>query len=86
MAKPFFHTFLVYKIRQVNHSEILEIAKIKETVSRITRSNGGLPKNMIRYVIQDLIDLGLIIKFSNDKYKIVQTPLENKIKALMMCL
>lgn len=86
MNPPFYHTFIIYRIRQRFHLDILEIGTIKEMVGRISTRNGGFPKNMSRFVIQDLIDFGLIKKVANSKYRIIHTPLESKIKGLMLSI
>lgn len=86
MNKTFYHTFLIYKIRQNCKTDIIDITTIKETIRRISIRNGGLPRNMVVYIVQDLLDLGLMEKMSNDKYRIIKTQLESRIKALMLAI
>ena len=84
MDKTFYHTFLLYKIRQTCKTDVLDITRIKEVIRRVSTRNGGLPKSMVKYLVDDLLHMGLIEKISNDKYRILHSQLESKIKALMM--
>jgi hypothetical protein len=63
---------------------MVELSRIKEIIGRISRCNGGFPRQFIRYIVQDLVDMNLIIRLSNEQYRILKSPLEQRIKALMM--
>lgn len=85
MEIPFYHTFLLYKIRQATHVDIVDLKRIKETIGRVSVRNGGLSHKLIRFIVKDLVSLGLIVKVSNEKYRLAErTKLESKIRALML--
>lgn len=85
MNKNFYYTFIIYRIRQTSCSDIVDISKIKEIVGRVAISKQGLPRFMVRYIIQDLMDNQFIKKINSEKFQIEpMSKLENRIKALML--
>jgi hypothetical protein len=85
--KPFYHTFLIYRIRQSTNSGIVDTATLREIIGRVSTRKAGLPRNFITFIIQDLLNLGLIGKIGNDVYRVgSKTKLEARIKSLMLCI
>ena len=86
MDKTYYHSFLLYKLRQYSNSNIIEVSKIKQILGRFAVRTGGLPRWMVRYILEDMIALNLIVKITNERYRILNSPLEKRIKALVLAI
>jgi len=84
MIKTYYHTLVLYKLKQNCKSDIVDISRIREVIGRVSIRKGGIPKQFVFLIIEDLLNLELIKRLSNEKYRILSSPLESRIKALMM--
>jgi len=83
MDKPFLHIFLLTKIRKKATSELVDGRFLKEQIGRVIVRKGGLPRFMIKYVIQDLVELGFIEHVNNNGvYRLNKIKEEKRIKML----
>jgi len=52
-------------------------------VGRAIMRKGGLPRFMIKYIINDLVDLGLLIRINSGEYKVRENNCHKRIKQLV---
>lgn len=86
--KTFFHSFVHFKIREMNCGEIINNERLKELVGRICvkENGGGLPHFVINYIIRDLVNMKLIKKVGKScksPYRIMSDRMENRIKEIV---
>ena len=84
MQNLFYHSFIHYKIKEKNKSNLIDLYTLKEIIGRITIRNGGFPRWAIKYIIEDLVTLGLLERKNKSLFEIKDSNLENKIKALVI--
>jgi hypothetical protein len=69
-------SYILYKIKE--NGDYIKTKQLKEIIARTINLNGGFPKFMDKYVIEDLIRLRLIERLNYDNYKILNTRYANK--------
>jgi len=81
----YLYSYLHYKIKSNCNTSIIPKAYLRELISRVITRKGGLPSYMIKYVIQDMEQLGLL-KFICDRtgYTILENPHEKEVKRLLL--
>lgn len=85
MDKPFLHLFILTKIRDKATNDFIDRSILKEQIARIILRKGGLPKFMVKYVIQDLIDLGIIEQINNNGlFRLNKIKEEKRIRNLLI--
>lgn len=83
MDKPFLHLFILTRIKRNTKCNIIDKGFLYNQIARVILRNGGIPKFMIKYVIEDMVELGLIECINNrDLYKLNEIKEEKKINAL----
>lgn len=73
------YAYIFMKIRDKSTTKIIHRDRLKEIISRIIIRKGGLPKILVKDVIEDMIKLKLI-KQQYDKYIILDSEHYKKIK------
>lgn len=85
MDKPFLHLFILTKLRSKTATDLIDVKFLKENIGRIIIRQGGLPRYMIKYVIQDMVELGFITHVNNNGvYRLNKVKEEKRIKALAL--
>lgn len=62
---------------------IIDIHSLKEIIGRLIIRKGGIPKVMIKYIIEDLIKLGLLERLNFMNYKIIESNCDREIRTLL---
>lgn len=83
MSDIVFYNFLYMKIKDNSKTEIINLRDLKEIVGRIVIRKGGIPRFMVKYIIGDLIILGLLERIRFNEYKIVESNCDKKIRQLL---
>jgi len=85
MVKTFLHLFILTRIKKNMKTEIVDVHFLKENIGRVILRKGGVPSLMVKYVIEDMIQLGLIERVNKrGLYKILDVPEEKKILQIMV--
>jgi predicted transcriptional regulator len=71
------------KLKENTKTKIVDGKYLKEHVSRVIVRNGGIPKFMVKYIIDDLIKLGLVKRLKFNEYELLESDYDKKIKQLM---
>ena len=80
----FFYLFLLVKIKENTKSKVVDTKYLKEEISRIVVRKGGFPSRMVKYLINDLVKLGLIERKNKvNLYILNETNTEKKVKNLI---
>jgi hypothetical protein len=84
MTKPFLHLYLFAKIKEGTKLEVVDKDYIRETIGRIILRKGGLPKCMVKYIIEDMVNLELITPISGrGVYRLSDKGEERRIRKLL---
>jgi hypothetical protein len=85
MDKPFLHIYLIVRIKKKTKSKIVDKSFLYNEIGRAIRiQKGGLPKFMVKYIIDDLVKLGLLkLENGNNVYLVMDDPCEKKFKNLI---
>lgn len=85
MGKPFLHLFLFTKIKGHTRTDIVDKSYLKEVIGRAIIKKGGLPRYMVKYIIDDMVEMDLIERINNrDLYKLKKDKSEGKMRALLL--
>ena len=85
MDKSYLHIYLLVKLKQQTKIDIVDKEFLKTRIGRILYMKGGIPKLMIKYIIQDMVDMGLITCLNKREiYRLNSCKTEQRIKALLM--
>jgi hypothetical protein len=80
----FFYLFLLVKLKENTKSKVVDTKYLKEEISRIVVRKGGFPKRMVKYLINDLVKLGLITRKNKVNLFILnENNCEKKVKNLI---
>ena len=80
----FFYLFLLVKIKENTKSKVVDTKYLKEEISRIVVRKGGFPSRMVKYLINDLVKLGLIERKNKvNLFILSENNCEKKIKNLI---
>lgn len=80
----FFYIFLLVKLKENTKSKVVDTKYLKEEISRIVVRKGGFPKRMVKYLINDLVKLGLITRKNKVNLFILnENNCEKKVKNLI---
>jgi hypothetical protein len=80
----FFYLFLLVKLKENTKSKVVDTKYLKEEISRIVVRKGGFPKRMVKYLINDLVKLGLITRKNKvNLYILNESNAEKKVKNLI---
>lgn len=80
MDKPIVYVFISKKLREKSNSDLLDKRFLKEIVGRILRSTGGIPRFMIKYIIDDLVKFGILTYLNNNGiYRLNEVKEEKKL-------
>lgn len=80
---PTLYIYFLIKINDKSKTNIITRRLLKEIISRILCKRGGVPKFMIKHVIDDMVKLGLVEKINNTSYKILKSNEEKKLRLLI---
>jgi len=84
LNKPILYLFLIIRIKKKSKQKIVTKTFLKEEISRVLVRKGGLPRYMVKYIIEDLVSLDLIGKEKrNELYFLKDNPDEIKVKNLL---
>ena len=84
MVKSNLHAYLYLRIKESSKVSVISIKDLKEILNRaLIRSSGGVPRFLITYVIEDLVNLGLLGRIHPRSYKILESNCDQRIKNLM---
>ena len=85
MDRPFLHLFILTRIKKKTRSVIVNKTFLRDQIGRILLRAGGLPKFMIKYIIEDMVKLGLIESINHrDLYKLLECDEEKKVNILFV--
>lgn len=80
----FFYLFLLVKLKENTKSKVVDTKYLKEEISRIVVRKGGFPSRMVKYLINDLVKLGLITRKNKvNLYILNESNAEKKVKNLI---
>ena len=80
----FFYLFLLVKLKENTKSKVVDTKYLKEEIIRIVVRKGGFPSRMVKYLINDLVKLGLIERKNKVNLFILNdNTCEKKIKNLI---
>ena len=80
----FFYLFLLVKLKENTKSKVVDTKYLKEEISRIVVRKGGFPSRMVKYLINDLVKLGLITRKNRvNLYILNESNAEKKVKNLI---
>jgi hypothetical protein len=80
----FFYLFLLVKLKENTKSKVVDTKYLKEEISRIVVRKGGFPSRMVKYLINDLVKLGLIERKNKvNLFILSENNCEKKIKNLI---
>lgn len=83
MDKPFLYVFLSYRIRKSSKGDLVYKGFLKEQVGRIIGKNGGVPRFMFKYIIEDLVKYGILTKVNKTNlYRLNEVRDEKEINFL----
>ena len=71
------------KIRENSKTSIIGVSSLKEIIGRVILRKGGLPRFMVKYIIDDMVELGLLERLSASQYKVVESKCAKRIKVLI---
>jgi len=77
---PIVYAYLYMKIKESNKTEIININPLRERVCRIIHKKSGIPKFLVKDMIEELIEMGLIKRLNFNTYKIIENKCYKKIK------
>ena len=84
MDKPFIYVFLSYRIRKCARTDLLNKDFLKEQVGRVMIRSGGLPKFMIKYIIEDLVKYDILTKLNKTNlYRLNKVDEEKQLNVLI---
>jgi hypothetical protein len=84
MDRTFFYSYIHVKVKNLAMTNVIEKKHLKEIIGRIIVKKGGVPKFMVKYLVEDMTNLQLIKKLSDrDGYLILENPKEKEIKNLI---
>lgn len=87
MDKPFLHLFIFSKIKKGSRCDIVDKTYLKEVIGRVLIRKGGLPRHMVKYIIDDLVELELLEEVNNrEVYKLKADKSTKKVEALLNAL
>ena len=64
MDKPFIYIFISHRIRKSTRSDLVNKDFLREQLGRILIRAGGIPKFMIKYIIEDLVKYKILDKLN----------------------
>jgi hypothetical protein len=84
MDKPFIYLFILTRIKEHIDTDIVNKDYIKERITTTIKvRNGGLPRFMVKYIIDDMVRFGIIESINNrDLYRLLKHKEERRINAL----
>jgi len=80
---PIVYTFIYMKVKDKSRTSVIHIDYLKEIIGRTIIRRGGIPRFMVKYVINDLISMGLIERLAYNQFKIRESSCDKKVKQLM---
>lgn len=83
MDEPFLYVFIISRIKRATKQEIINKNFLKEQIGRILIRQGGLPRFMIKYIIEDLVKYRILTKLNkNNLYRLNKVKGEKQINLL----
>jgi predicted transcriptional regulator len=82
---PTLYAYFHMKVKDSSNIDLININTLTEIIKRIVYRRGGIPKFMIKEIIEDLIKLKLIERVSFNTYKINDDKCYKKIKRRVAC-
>jgi hypothetical protein len=79
---PIIESFIYYKIKKNNNSNIVGTGKLKEIIKRTlikSPAGQGIPRCFIPEIIKDMENLNLIKRLSHLKFRILKSNCEERI-------
>lgn len=80
---PILYIYFLIKINDKSQTNIITKRLFKEIISRILCKKGGVPRFMIKHIIDDMVKLKLAEKINNTSYKILKNKEERKLRLLI---
>lgn len=65
------------------NTEFVCKGKLKEIISRAVIVRGGFPRFMIKYIIQEMVELKLLKKIGSNSYQLNKVSQEKRIRFLI---
>lgn len=85
VPKPTLYVFLLTRIKKDYRLDLIEKKDLSEGIGRLIIRSGGLPRFMIKYIIEDMVKLGMIECVNNrELYRLKSCPEEKKIAGLCL--
>jgi DNA-binding MarR family transcriptional regulator len=80
----FLHLFILVKLKKCTKTKIVTTPFLKEEIARLLIRKGGLSKWTLKYIIEDLVKMGLIKRLNKvDLYLLNDFKEEKKINNLI---
>jgi len=80
---PILYIYFYIRIKDKVKTEFVCKSKLKEIISRAVIIRGGFPRFMIKYIIQEMVELKLLRKLGSNSYQIIRVPQEKRIRFLI---
>jgi len=78
------YIFLSYRMRKCTKTDLINKDFLKEQLGRILIRSGGLPKFMIKYVIEDLVKYNILEKLNKTNlYRLNKVDEEKQLNFLI---
>lgn len=74
------YAFIYLKVKDSSKITIININPLKEIISRTIIRSGGIPRFMVREIIEEMIGLGLLERMNKYDYKILENDCYKKVK------
>lgn len=84
MDKPFLYLFISSRIRKSSKTDIITKKFLKEKIARILIRSNGLPRFVIKYIIEDLVKYGILTKVNKTNlYRLNKINEEKRVSMLI---
>jgi len=82
MDIPILYSYAHSKLKEKHKTNFTDKKGLKETLSRIIIRNGGYPRFIIKYTIEDMIQMNLIKRLNSNLYEIMKHNCEKRVKII----
>ena len=80
---PIVYAYIYYHLKKRTNASIVLYSDVKSISGRALIRHGGFPKRLIKYVIQDMVKLGLLKKNNSRSFILVENDCDKRIKNIL---
>lgn len=80
---PIIYSYLYSKIKKSTNTSVIFQDKLKELIGRTMVRKGGLPRFIIKYIIEDLIYFEIIKRVDCRTYNILDSNCDKRLRILL---